>query len=148
MRFPGVTKEAAELLVNQKGALGLGIDTLSPDGGSCGGGKVRATRSRSRDGGAASTEASLCVPRVRPSRTPAPLLFSPSPSPLVSHPHHTLRRRCQFEVHHAVLGSDRYLLENLLLTAELPARGASVIVAPLNVAGAPEAPARVWALLG
>ena len=54
----------------------------------------------------------------------------------------------QFEVHHAVLGRDRYILENLLLTTELPARGASVIVAPLNVAGAPEAPARVWALLG
>ena len=52
-----------------------------------------------------------------------------------------------FPVHHAVLGADRYLIENLHLTTELPSRGALAFVAPLNVGGAPEAPARVWAML-
>lgn len=52
-----------------------------------------------------------------------------------------------FPVHHAVLGADRYIIENLNLVGELPARGAVAFVAPLNVRGAPEAPARVWAML-
>ena len=91
MRFPGVSADAARMLVAERGAVGLGIDTLSPDGGA---------------GGAAG-----------------------------------------FPVHHAVLGADCYLLENLRLTAALPPRGAVAFVAPLNIAGAPEAPARVWAML-
>ncbi|CAK0839919.1 unnamed protein product, partial [Prorocentrum cordatum] len=49
-----------------------------------------------------------------------------------------------FGVHHAVLGADRYILENLNLDG-LPARGATAVVAPLALAGAPEAPARVFA---
>mmetsp|Transcript_9791 Transcript_9791/g.21877 ORF Transcript_9791/g.21877 Transcript_9791/m.21877 type:complete len:153 (-) Transcript_9791:173-631(-) len=91
MHFPGLTKDAAELLVVERCALGIGIDTLSPDGGGCADGK--------------------------------------------------------FEVHNIVLGNDRYILENLLLTKEIPARGASAVVAPLNLVGAPEAPSRVWAMV-
>ena len=91
MHFPGISPEAASWLVTQRGAVGVGIDTLSPDGG---------------DGGARG-----------------------------------------YPAHHAILGADRYILENLNLDAELPARGATAFVAPLNVAGAPEAPARVWAVL-
>ena len=33
MHFPGLTPEAAKLLVLERGAVGVGIDTLSPDGG-------------------------------------------------------------------------------------------------------------------
>ena len=88
MRFPGVTLAAAELLVRDRRCVGLGIDTLSPDGGG---------------GGAAG-----------------------------------------FPVHHAVLGADRYLLENLHLDGRVPPRGGTATVAPLNVQGAPEAPVRVF----
>uniref|UniRef100_A0A7S4C2Z5 Cyclase n=1 Tax=Chrysotila carterae TaxID=13221 RepID=A0A7S4C2Z5_CHRCT len=52
-----------------------------------------------------------------------------------------------FPVHHIVLGSDRFILENLLLPTTIPARGASAIVSPISIVGAPEAPARVWAML-
>ena len=48
-------------------------------------------------------------------------------------------------MHSEFLGRDKYLLENLNLTEELPARGGVVTVAPLCMAGAPEAPARVFA---
>eukprot|EP00966_Prymnesium_polylepis_P313478 7243822-Prymnesium_polylepis.2 len=48
MRFPGLTAEAAELLVGERAARGVGIDSLSPDGGSCGDGKF-AVRVRERD---------------------------------------------------------------------------------------------------
>lgn len=51
-----------------------------------------------------------------------------------------------FAVHNIVLGADRYILENLNLEG-VPARGAAAVVAPLALAGAPEAPARVFALL-
>ena len=91
MHFPGIAEEAATFLVRERGAVGIGIDTLSPDGGT------------GADRG--------------------------------------------FPVHHAVLGSGRYILENLNLSEELPARGALAFVSPLNVAGAPEAPARVFAML-
>ena len=50
-------------------------------------------------------------------------------------------------MHHAILGHDRYIVENLHLTAAVPARGATAVVAPLNIVGAPEAPARVWVML-
>ena len=33
MHFPGVSPEAATLLVHERGCVGVGIDTLSPDGG-------------------------------------------------------------------------------------------------------------------
>ena len=91
MHFPGITAEAAKMLVHERGAVGIGIDTLSPDGGA----------------GA----------------------------------------QLGFPAHHEILGRDRYILENLHLPHGLPARGATVFVAPLNVADAPEAPARVWAML-
>ena len=77
--------------MRERGAVGIGIDTLSPDGGS---GAARG-----------------------------------------------------FPAHHAILGADRYILESLHLTDSLPPRGARAVVAPLNVAGAPEAPARVYAVL-
>ena len=41
----------------------------------------------------------------------------------------------------------RYIIENMHLSEELPPRGALLSVAPLNMQGAPEAPARVWAWL-
>mmetsp|Transcript_94121 Transcript_94121/g.269792 ORF Transcript_94121/g.269792 Transcript_94121/m.269792 type:complete len:236 (-) Transcript_94121:119-826(-) len=88
MHFPGLSAAAAAFLVKERSAVGIGVDTLSPDPGASEG----------------------------------------------------------FRVHHAVLGADRYIIENLNLEG-LPARGARVTVAPLNVAGAPEAPARVFALV-
>ena len=91
MHFPGVAPDAARLLVRERRAVGIGIDTLSPDGGGGGG--------------------------------------------------------AGFPTHHAILGADRYVLENLHLAEGLPARGATAFVAPLNVQGAPEAPARVWAVV-
>ena len=53
-----------------------------------------------------------------------------------------------FPVHHVVLGADRYIIENLHLPDELPPRGATAVVAPMKVEGAPEAPARVFAMIG
>lgn len=91
MHFPGISASAAKFLVLERQAVGVGIDTLSPDGG--GGGQLG------------------------------------------------------FPAHHAILGNDRYILENLHLPADLPARGATASVAPLNIKDAPEAPARVWAIL-
>ena len=91
MHYPGLAADAARMLVLERGAVGIGVDTLSPDGG---------------DG---------------PARG--------------------------FPTHHAILGADRYILENLHLPEGLPCRGATAIVAPLNVVGAPETPARVWAVL-
>lgn len=91
MHFPGISGDAAELLVIERQALGIGIDTLSPDGGSGG-----------------------------------------------------LRG---YPAHHTVLGQDRYILENLHLRPNLPARGATAVVAPLNIVGAPESPVRVLLML-
>lgn len=51
-----------------------------------------------------------------------------------------------FGVHHAVLGADRYIVENLNLEG-LPARGARATVAPVAIRGAPEAPARIFAMV-
>jgi len=92
MHFPGLAPEAARFLLEERRAVGVGIDTLSPDGG----------------GGASAG----------------------------------------FPTHHAILGRDRYILENMHLTMELPQRGAIAFVSPLNVVGAPESPARIWAILG
>jgi len=91
MHFPGISEEAAKMLVEKRGAVGVAIDTLSPDGGSCSAGT--------------------------------------------------------FAAHHAILGRDRYIIENVLLTADLPARGATACIAPMYLAGAPEAPVRVWAFV-
>lgn len=44
MHFPGLTVAAAKLLVEGRGAVGIGVDTLSPDGGSsCGAAGADAT---------------------------------------------------------------------------------------------------------
>lgn len=88
MHFPGLTPSAAAWLVRERCAVGVGIDTMSPDPGASEG----------------------------------------------------------FGVHHAVLAADRYILENLNLEG-LPPRGALATVAPLALQGAPEAPARVFAVL-
>lgn len=89
MHFPGLAVDAANLLVEYRKALGVGIDTLSPDPGASGG----------------------------------------------------------FDVHNLILGADKYILENLRLTEEVPPRGAIGFVSPLNVAGAPEAPCRLWVMV-
>ena len=44
-----------------------------------------------------------------------------------------------------LLQRDAYVVANANLKEELPARGARLTVAPLLVAGAPEAPCRVYA---
>ena len=49
-------------------------------------------------------------------------------------------------VHYAVLGADKLIIENLDL-AGVPEAGAVLVIAPLKVRGAPEAPARVFALV-
>ena len=91
MRFPGISEAAAHFLVTNRQAVGVGIDTLSPDGGS-GAGRG-------------------------------------------------------FPAHHAILGRDRYIVENMRLEEDVPNRGAVATVAPLNIVGAPETPTRVWAVL-
>lgn len=76
-----------------------------------------------------------------------------------------------FAVHHAVLGAGKYIVENLNLEsveplearaadgerhlgarsaaggARIPVRGATAVIAPAKLAGAPEAPCRVLALV-
>ena len=50
-----------------------------------------------------------------------------------------------FAAHRKLLGAGKYGVENLAGLAALPARGATVIVAPLKLAGGSGAPARVFA---
>ena len=83
LQFPAISGEAAQYLVD-RGALAIGIDTLSPD---------------------------------RPGN--------------------------QFPTHDVVLGANRYLIENLTNLDRLPPIGATLMVMPLALAGATEAPARV-----
>lgn len=52
-----------------------------------------------------------------------------------------------FPVHHLVLGSEKYQLENLANLDKLPETGASLIVAPIKLEGGSGGPARVFALL-
>lgn len=85
--FPGVSEAAALLLLERK-IVGLGIDTLSPDG---------------------------------------------------SH--------VDFPVHKILLGQGKYLLENLTQLEKLPAKGAEIIVMPMKIEGATEAPCRIVAKL-
>eukprot|EP01065_Artemidia_motanka_P034953 TRINITY_DN42934_c0_g1_i1.p2 TRINITY_DN42934_c0_g1~~TRINITY_DN42934_c0_g1_i1.p2 ORF type:complete len:269 (+),score=70.74 TRINITY_DN42934_c0_g1_i1:71-808(+) len=51
-----------------------------------------------------------------------------------------------FGVHHALLGADKYILENLDLSGDLPPAGAVAVCAPAKISGAPEAPCRVFAV--
>lgn len=50
-----------------------------------------------------------------------------------------------FAAHRALLGAGKYGVENLAIPPSLPTRGATVIVAPLKLAGGSGAPARVLA---
>ncbi len=50
-----------------------------------------------------------------------------------------------FAAHRKLLGAGKYGVENLAGVATLPARGATVVVAPLKLAGGSGAPARVFA---
>jgi kynurenine formamidase len=52
-----------------------------------------------------------------------------------------------FEAHHAILGADRYQLENLANLGALPETGATIIVAVLPVVDGTQAQARVLALV-
>jgi kynurenine formamidase len=52
-----------------------------------------------------------------------------------------------FAAHRALLGAGKYGVENLTGLSSLPARGATVVVAPLKLAGGSGAPARVLAEL-
>ncbi len=52
-----------------------------------------------------------------------------------------------FPVHRAVLGADKYLVENIANANLLPLTGAKVIIAPMKITGAIEAPVRMIALI-
>jgi len=52
-----------------------------------------------------------------------------------------------YAAHHVFLGSQLFQLENLANTAVLPAIDATIFVLPLKIEQAPEAPARVFAML-
>lgn len=83
--FPGFSEDTAHYLVD-KGVVGIGLDTLSPDG---------------------------------------------------SHP--------DFPVHKAILGADKYILENLCNLEQLPPVGAKVMAFPMKVGGGSESPVRIIA---
>jgi kynurenine formamidase len=89
LHFPGYSLEAARWLVEERGAVALGIDALSVDRG-----------------------ADEALP-----------------------------------VHRYCLAKGVYLLENVSVPSELPATGATLVSAPLKVAGASGAPARLLALV-
>jgi len=52
-----------------------------------------------------------------------------------------------FPVHQAILGADRYLVENIANAKSLPAVGAKIFVLPTKIEGATEAPVRLVALV-
>lgn len=52
-----------------------------------------------------------------------------------------------FPVHRAVLGADKYLLENIANAGQLPLTGSKVLVLPMNIKGATEAPLRLIAII-
>lgn len=91
MHFPGFSKEAALLLL-ERGVVGIGIDSLSPDGSNNGPG-------------------------------------------------------VEFPVHIAMLGSKRYIIENLFSLEKVPATGSFVIALPPRSCSATESQARVLALV-
>ncbi len=85
LRFPGFSEDSIDYLLT-KSIVGIGIDTLSPDG---------------------------------------------------SHP--------DFPVHRKILGSGKYILENLCHLEKLPPMGAKVMAFPLKIRNGSEAPCRVIA---
>lgn len=52
-----------------------------------------------------------------------------------------------FPVHHSILGADKYLVENIANANLLPATGAKVLVLPMKIKDATEAPLRLIALI-
>ena len=66
----------------------------------------------------------------------------PPCGPFVAFPSHTTGSSS-----HPIRFRTTDILENLHLPDTLPPRGATAFVSPLNVQGAPEAPARVWAVV-
>jgi kynurenine formamidase len=52
-----------------------------------------------------------------------------------------------FPVHRAILGADKYLIENVANASLLPATGAKVFVLPMKIKDATEAPVRLVALI-
>ncbi len=52
-----------------------------------------------------------------------------------------------FPVHRVMLGAGKYLVENVANAGELPPTGARVLIAPMKIAGATEAPVRLLAFL-
>lgn len=52
-----------------------------------------------------------------------------------------------FPVHRAILGADKYLVENLNMLELLPPIGAKIIIMPMKICGGTEAPARIIALI-
>jgi len=87
MHFPGISAKAVDYLL-KKDVVGVGIDTLSPDGSDY-----------------------------------------------------------EFPIHKKVLGAGKYIIENLTNLDKLPSTGAYIMVLPLKIARATEAPARVVGLI-
>lgn len=87
LQFPGFSKTAAEILI-ERNVVGIGIDTLSPDGSNM-----------------------------------------------------------NFPVHKLMLGSDRYIIENLSNCHKLPAQGAYVIALPIKIQNGTESPIRAIAVI-
>ncbi len=52
-----------------------------------------------------------------------------------------------FPVHHAILGANKYLVENVANAKDLPATGAKSLVMPLKIKDATEVPVRLIALI-
>ena len=52
-----------------------------------------------------------------------------------------------FPVHHAILGANKYLVENVANAKDLPPTGAKILVLPLKIKDATEAPVRLIALI-
>lgn len=56
------------------------------------------------------------------------------------------RQESGFPVHSLLLGSDKYIIENIANLDQLPVIGSTVVVMPLPIEGATESPARVIAM--
>jgi kynurenine formamidase len=54
----------------------------------------------------------------------------------------------EFPIHHAFLGAEKYIVENLTNLDQVPPSGAYVILLPIKIDGASEAPIRAIALEG
>jgi kynurenine formamidase len=52
-----------------------------------------------------------------------------------------------FPVHHAILGADKYLVENVANAKSLPPIGAKILILPLKIENGTEAPIRLIALI-